>query len=214
MSDDEKKNIQLHVAGATVKHINPFDNLHIPFENIEIDQPFVNKWVIPFYRNGFANADEKFKEHARAVLQEISPQIIEKLLGHFNWRTRIVGAFFSAVKDWTQFQDTIGNLLLKSEVSYAGKGYCLALAMFKTEASIAYLTRYLDYYLQQKDLYFDQAEAMSALAYLDGENQTDYLSAYLPLWQKFIDGKSFWNLERIQTNFNREILLIIELRNG
>jgi hypothetical protein len=181
MNDDEIKNIQLHVAGATVRHTNPFDTLQIPSEGVEVDQAFIDKWVIPFYRVNLGNVDEAFKRNARNALLEISPQVIEKLLGHFNWRTRIVGAFFAAVKNWTQFQETIGNLLLKSEVSYAGKGYCLALVTFNTDISSDYLKRYLDYYLQQKDLYFDQAEAMSALAYLDKENQTNHVSNYLPL---------------------------------
>jgi hypothetical protein len=51
-------------------------------------------------------------------------------LAGYALRMRIVGAWFSAIKQYTEFEQAIGNLLLRSDVCYAGRGYCLALASF------------------------------------------------------------------------------------
>jgi hypothetical protein len=98
-----------------------------------------------------------------------------KLLTFFNWRPRIVGANFAAIKNAWQHGDHIGRLLLRSDVCLAGTGYALALARFNNEQSIRYLQMYLDHYLGQVNLWFNQGAVMGALAYLDKANGTEIM---------------------------------------
>ena len=93
--------------------------------------------------------------------------------------------------------DVIGRHLIKSEVCYAGVGYCLALAIFATDKSKDYTKTYLDYYLDRKDLYFDQSSAFCALEYLDKESVTNLI----PKWNSFISDKPYWNLNKSRKHF-------------
>ena len=58
--------------------------------------------------------------------------MVTTLLAYFDWRPRRVGARLAALREMTGFDDHIGRLLVRSDVCYAGKGYCLALARFNT----------------------------------------------------------------------------------
>ena len=156
MDDKTKKAIELHSAGATVRHQNPFEELESYKSESEIDKKFIDKWVIPFYMVGIHNTDEFISNYSK-VKSDVNLEIAKQLFGDFNWRTRIVGAYFSAIENYVELEDIIGTLLLKSEVCYAGGGYCFALASFNTEKGINYLKRYLDYYLTRKDLHFVQS---------------------------------------------------------
>lgn len=86
---------------------------------------------------------------------------------------------------------------MKSEVCYAGAGYCLALACFATENSKEYLKKYLEYYLERKDLWFDQAAAFCALEYLDKKASNQLMNK----WQDFIYDKPNWDLKRSREHF-------------
>jgi len=99
--------------------------------------------------------------------QTIDLDIVHNLFGDFDWRTRIAGAYFAAIKGYIELVDILGTHLLKSEVCFAGKGYALALATFGGERAAYYLTTYLDYYLDQTDLYYDQGEVFCALEHVN-----------------------------------------------
>jgi hypothetical protein len=172
----------------------------------ELTDEFFNKWVAPFYLGFFAD-DHALPELIVSTAKEITPDIVMNLFGDFNWRTRIAGAYFAAINEYKELEDTIGIHLLKSEVCYAGGGYCLALASFATEKSIAYLRQYLDYYLEKKNLYFDQAQALSALWYLDQDAATEYQDK----WKRFVRGKN-WDLERSKEGFIGAMEYIQSLR--
>ncbi len=101
--EDVENELELHVAGATVRHQNPFENLNVPRNLNELDKAFIEKWVIPFYMSSFYNLSEKDEEQFVEIYPEINSEVIAKLLGDFNWRTRIVGAYFAALKDFTEF---------------------------------------------------------------------------------------------------------------
>lgn len=78
-------------------------------------------------------------------------------------------------------------MLLASELTYAGQGYCVALARFETTADAGILCTYLDRYFPQVDLYYDQHWAMGALLYLDQRLNSDHASRFLTpggLWQR------------------------------
>ncbi|MEP6903701.1 MAG: DUF6000 family protein [Actinomycetota bacterium] len=193
----QESEISLHIAGATVRHRNPFEDLIVPRNCEELSWEFIEKWVTPFYMAGISNLTPQQESDFIEIYHEIKPEIVGKLLGDFNWRTRIVGAYFAALRNFVEFEETIGNQLLKSEVCYAGGGYCLALANFGTEKSKDILKRYLDYYLTRKDLWFDQHDAFAALFWIDKKEAEKYES----LWIGFAADKPHWNLEQSKEYF-------------
>lgn len=198
---DIKTQVELHSAGATVRHINPFVDLEVPRNSDKLNKEFIDKWVNPHLTFGFSNLPLTQEEAYIKSYPGITTETVKSLLGDFNWRTRIVGAYFTALKDFNEFEETIGNHLLRSEVCYAGSGYCLALANFGTEKSKNYLKRYLDYYLPKKDLWFDQDVALSALSLLD-ENEAEN---YKDLWNEFVINKQNWDLEKSIKAFAKEM---------
>ena len=202
--------IELHIAGSTVRHKNPFENLPVPRNSEELDENFINKWVVPFYMSSFRNLSKEDEKKFIDIYPEINSEIVAKLLGDFNWRTRIVGAFFSAIKDFSEFEEIIGNHLLKSEVCYAGSGYCLALASFGTSRSVDFLKTYLDYYLTRKDLWFDQHEVFAALVWLN-KNEAE---KYRLLWSSFVKNKPNWNAETSFENFENSMLTLQRIKKS
>lgn len=203
----KEDDVALHVAGATVRHRTPFESMEVVRNKEQLTKEFIDKWVVPFYL-GFFSADDALQESIVRTAGEITPDIVMKLFGDFNWRTRITGAYFAAINQYRELEDTIGIHLMKSEVCYAGGGYCLALASFATEKSIDYLKQYLDYYLEKKDLYFDQGDALAALWYLD----KDAASGYQGKWQAFVTDKSNWDLENYKRSFANSMEYIQSLR--
>lgn len=205
---DDETEIQLHIAGATVIHQNPFEDIEVPENQVELDEDFIEKWVVPFYMNGLTDLNQQTITNFKNIKEEITPLIVSQLLGEFGWRERIIGAYFSAIKNYSQFEEIIGNHLLKSEVCYAGGGYCLALACFNTDKSIEYLKRYLDYYLTRNDLWFDQSDALSALYYLDKESAEHYTK----LWNDYIKDKPNHDIEKSKKHFDKQIQNIFAIR--
>lgn len=192
--------LKLHVAGATVRH-NNFEDLKYYKNPEQLSIEFIDKWVNPFYMTDLN--DLQFSMRLQSVAVDLNTEVIKKLLGDFNWRTRITGAHFAAITHSTEFEEQIGNLFLKSEVTYAADGYVLALASFNTNSAIKYLTEYLNYYLERTDLWFDQNDAMAALKWLDDSNKTNYHKEYLGRWEKFIEDKPNWSLDRTFERFER-----------
>jgi hypothetical protein len=176
----------LHRAGAIVRHKSKFADLTTPINSSELTEEFIKKWVVPYYMiiGDFHNND-LWQEQIVYIHDEITPEITLLLLGDFNWRTRLVGAYFSAVKNYTNQIDIIGTLFLKSEVCCVGHIYALVLAFYNTDKTNAFLNEYLDYYLQMPHLYFDQESVLSAIKYLDKVNKTNNLQRHLANWAKY-----------------------------
>ena len=213
MDSEIKKQMELHTKGATVRHKSPFENLDHYDNGYEPTQEFINKWVIPFYMVNLRDKDA-FLNKLLPLKKELNSNIIKQLLGDFNWRTRSTGARFAAIKNLTEVEDIIGIHLLKSQVCYAGHSYCIALASFNSPNSVYYLEKYLEYYLQRSDLYFDQDSAMAALIWLDKKNNTSNAKKMLPLWDKFLEGKSNWDLNKTQEGFNQTMEFIESVKNN
>ena len=203
-----KEEIELHVAGATVRHRNPFEDWEVPRNEDELTREFTEQWVIPFYMNDFSNLEETTLMSFAAASKKINPKIVTELLGDFDWRPRMAGAFFAAINYYQELEEIIGRHLLKSEVCYAGSGYCLALATFSTERSKEFLVAYLEYYLGRKDLWFDQADAYCALEYLDKAAA----ERMLPKWKDFVSDKPYWDLERSREQFLRSLEGLARIR--
>jgi Family of unknown function (DUF6000) len=121
---------------------------------------------------------------------EISPRELSILLDG-GWRERKTAAWLVAVSGRTEFRERLGELLLASDMPYAGQAYCVALATFGTPADADLLVAYLDRYLPRPDLHYDQAAALGALLLLDaglGARQADRFLAPGGLWQRWIEG--------------------------
>jgi hypothetical protein len=95
------------------------------------------------------------------------------------WRSRITAAWLIGLDRRTQFRARLGELLLNSELVYAGQGYCLALARFGTAADAAILSSYLDKYLPRADCFYDQHWAIGALLHLDSRLGSSRASRFL-----------------------------------
>lgn len=206
--DNLNEQIRLHSAGATVRHKSSFADLP-SYKNVdELSQDFIDTWAAPFYMR-IGDTDDSWTNQLIQANDKITKDVIVKLLGDFNWRTRQTGAFFAAIKNFTDLTDIIGIHLLKSEVCYAGQVYAYTFASFNTDKSIDYLDRYLTYYLSQPDLWFDQREAMEALTYLDKINKTNLVSKHSDNWVKFIANKPYWD-KKITTDRLESQLALIE----
>jgi len=210
--NEEADEIALHISGATTRHRNPFENIEVPRNEEDLTQQFLDKWVIPFYMNGLSIGGQDTIIAFTDAVKEISKDIVAELLGDFDWRPRIVGAYFAAINRYNELDDIIGKHLLKSEVSYAGYGYCLALATFGTDKTKEYLTTYLNYYLTRKDLWFDQPTAFYALNCIN-KNEADKL---LDLWNSFIIERKHLRPEEGRQSFKNAMLIIedIQRRKG
>jgi hypothetical protein len=206
MTDKELNDIKLHVAGATIRHSNPFENLSVYKNDFDLDQACLDKFVIPYYMNiPVTDQDKKGIEELGRVKTEFTRDIVKKLLGDFNWRTRQTGAYFAAINDFKEFEDIIGTLLLKSEVTYAGTMYALVFATFNTNRSREFLTTYLDYYLTKLDLFFDQRQVLTAVKYLDEVNETNHFKDYTDRWDNFLTNKPHWKSDINTDNLRKEI---------
>ncbi|MGW3955063.1 DUF6000 family protein [Streptomyces sp. NPDC004752] len=132
----------------------------------------------------------RFMKKLGKAAGEISPRELCTLLDG-GWRERKTAAWLIAVAGRTEFRERLGQLLLASEGPYAGQAYCVALATLGTPADADALLAYLDYYLPQPDLYYDQQAALGALLLLDAKLGADHAARFLApngLWQQWIDG--------------------------
>lgn len=211
MDENTRKQIELHTAGATVRHAGPYFDLDVPVLMENPDSDFIAIWIKPFYMTDLVRKRDEFRDAYSTVRDSVDNSLITRLLTFFNWRPRIVGAYFAAINKSTQHCDHIGRLLLRSDVCFAGTGYALALARFNTDAATLYLRKYLDHYLHQPDLWFDQGDVMGALAHLDATNGTDIMNVYVDLWDRFIENKPNWDLDSSVSRFGKQIQSIQEI---
>lgn len=212
MPDFDENALVRHVRGATVVHQSPFSTLEVPSAPDVLSEEECEKWVVPFYRRSF-RSEAGVIDPLKAIYHQITPNIVERLLTEFDWRPRLTGAFFAALKRFTFLEDHIGRLLLRSDLCFAGTYYCVALAEFNTPQGLTYLKKYLEYYLTRPDLDYDQSDAMGALAYLDTVNHTKQFDSLLPLWNNYVDAKSWKpNLQEGVISFSEEMAVLHKFR--
>ncbi len=208
MNENRQNEINLHSAGATVRHRSDFDHLKSHKNDFELSKEFIDQWVLPFYME-MQHTSGSWIEDLKQLKNEITEEVTLALLGDFNWRTRTVGAYLSAIKNYENQIDIIGVHLLKSEVCYAGDLYALVFAFYNNQKTIDYLNQYLDYYLQKPQLYFDQERVMETLVYLDGINGTNNFSKHLNQWEKMLQDRH--EISKIR---NRQTAEIIKQQEG
>ncbi|MEU7071978.1 DUF6000 family protein [Streptomyces narbonensis] len=135
------------------------------------------------------------RRFARRVVKDaagITDAELEALLAS-EWRSRFTAAWLIGVDRRASFRERIGELLLASEVCYAGAAYCFALARLGTTADAELLAAYLDRYLPRTDCRYDQPEALGALLRVDAALGTSYAGRFVTpggLWQGWVDAES------------------------
>ncbi|MEV0317879.1 DUF6000 family protein [Streptomyces sp. NPDC050658] len=135
---------------------------------------------------------DRFERRLGKAAAEITPREVGILLGG-GWRERRTAAWFIAVARRTEFRERLGELLLASEMGFAGQAYCVALADFGTPADADLLATYLDHYLPRPDLDYDQEPALGALLHLDTEHEADRAARFLTPdgpWQRWTAGRA------------------------
>ncbi|MFI6797410.1 DUF6000 family protein [Streptosporangium canum] len=121
---------------------------------------------------------------ARAAKQ-ITDEELHTLLDS-EWRARLTASWLIGLDRRSQFRSRIGELLLASELVYAGQGYCFSLARFEDTTDAALLVAYLDRYLPRLNCQYDQHWAIGALLRLDERLGTSHAARFLApdgLWQ-------------------------------
>ncbi|MFJ7956586.1 DUF6000 family protein [Streptomyces sp. NPDC096319] len=111
----------------------------------------------------------------------------------YEWRSRFTAAWLIGVDRRDRFRERLGELLLASEVCYAGGAYCFALARLGTRADAELLVAYLDRYLPRTDLRYEQPTALGSLLRLDAALGTSYAERFLTpdgLWDRWLGASS------------------------
>lgn len=209
---DRNEHLKKRAVGAMGGYDIPFNQLPYHQNPFAVDKEFVDKWVAPYYMS-VAKYGEDWIEPVKAIKHEISREVTQALLGELNWRMRLVGAYFSAVKNFEDQVDIIGTHLLKSQTCCVGHMYALVLSFFNTEASNRYIDTYLEYYLTKPKLYFDQQKVMSARLYLDQVNGTSTSEKHLENWNSL---KKTWNIEDRKPTieyFEEQVSILKQLNN-
>ena len=206
---DAMGDVERHIAGATVSHVNPFLVLQAPVDDQDLPADIRETWVRPIYSSF---REPGTREFVARQLPLVTDELIAGLLANFDWRPRTAAAYLAALSDRQAFTTQIGHLLLRSDVCFAGSAYCIALAGFNSRESVGFLDQYLGYYLTRHDLWFEQGDAMGALAYLDRVNGTANLDRHLRAWNRFVENKPHWNLVGSIAHFEEDMAILNSLK--
>jgi hypothetical protein len=113
----------------------------------------------------------------------ISDEQLKKLLSIREWRGRLVAGWLVGLSKRAAFVDEIADILLASEMVYAGQGYCVALGLIGDDKCRNHLRAYLSKYLPLSGRFYDQQWAIGALVHIELNSPDEFL---LPeLW---VDG--------------------------
>jgi hypothetical protein len=155
------------------------------------DAELVDRYVVPRRRymklmsGNVLSMTPADRADLAADARQVTDEDITRLLGQ-DWRAQLTAAWLAGLTRRTQHRDRIGELLLASKLVHAGKGFCFALTRFGTLQDARILVKYLDYYLAQPGLTYDQPWALAALMHLDGQLGTHEADRYLgdtwPRW--------------------------------
>lgn len=198
-----------HVAGATQWRGSPFANLQVPVSDALLPIDIRETWVKPLY---WGVQKPEAKVFVSGHIHLVTDELVSLLLANVDWRTRSASAYLVALTQRQSFTAQIGRLLLRSDVCYAGAAYCMALAELNSDESIQFLDDYLAYYLTRHDLWFDQGDAMGALAYLDRLNGTQNVERHQAAWNAFVKNKDNWSLSSSISHFEERMKKLHEVK--
>lgn len=129
-----------------------------------------------FTRSMAEGEQAAFLQALHAAAHEISDKELDVLL-ESEWRSRLTASWLIAIDRCERFRGRLAELLLASELVYAGQGYCLALARFGTDQDAAILAAYLDRYPAARYAY-NQNWALGALLHIDQVRGSSHATAY------------------------------------
>lgn len=155
------------------------------------------RFVVPFYLemlhgNCLAlgrDAQLDWLTALRVAASEIDRATTDAFLRSGEWRRRLAAAWFVAINGWEEFVPSISDLLVASERTYCGQGFCVALAGIGTDDSVSALEAYLQEWLSRLDCQYDQPWAIAALAHCDrarGENRSSEFVESCAVWSSTI----------------------------
>lgn len=155
------------------------------------DAELVDRYVVPQQRYmKLLGADvlrvgADFRGALAADARQVTDEEIDRLLD-MDWRSQLTAAWLAGLTRRTRHRARFGELLLASKLVHAGKGFCFALTRFATYQDARILADYLDHYLAQPGLQYDQPWVMAALMHLDAQLGTREAGRYLgeswPRW--------------------------------
>lgn len=200
--------VDAHVAGRGASHPWPPGELDVPVAINSLSGAFLGRWVDPFYLNDPARLDATQAAAWCGAARVCDDAVLEALLAEADWRPRVVGAWFVALRGADHFEPRLGRLLLRSDVCFAGRAYAVALASLATPDAGDWLERYLRHYLAHPQLDYDQAEAMAALMQLDPARG----AALVPAWESFVAGRRDTSLARATPLVRARLEALAQLR--
>ncbi|TDD33616.1 hypothetical protein E1286_41930 [Nonomuraea terrae] len=148
----------------------------------------VRRYLKLLHGNFLALPEPAFRAFAGSLAKdarEITDDDLRVLLDS-EWRARLTAAWLIGMDRRTHLREQLGELLLESELVYAGQGYCFALARFGEERDAEILTAYLDRWLPERSCPYNQDDAMGAVLYLDELHSTERAARFLGpggLWE-------------------------------
>jgi hypothetical protein len=153
---------------------------------LQATAPLRETFIRPYYLSllgaNFIRAcadDSSFSLRVADAARAISDPEIESLLQIREWRGRLTVGWYIGLTRRSRFVDRIAELLLASEMVYAGMGYCVALGLIGGETCASQLRAYLERYLPLRGRFYDQGWAIGALTYIEGAPPNEFLDPEL-----------------------------------
>src|SRR5687768_12108419 len=144
VADMNGVSVDTHVAGrGTGGHPLPPGELEVPVSVNALSGAFLGRWVEPFYLSDPARLDAAQAAAWCAAARACDDAVLEALLTEADWRPRVMGAWFVALRGADAFEPRLGRLLFRSDVCFAGRAYAVSLASLATPGAAAWLERYL-----------------------------------------------------------------------
>ncbi len=199
----------IRVAADATVHDSPFATLAIPVCDTPLSPTMIQRWVEPIYLGLDQASAAAFVANN---LARVDDAVIDRLLADRGWRSRVAGATLVALTRRHAFVPRIGQLLLRSDVCFAGIAYCQVLAQCASDEAIATLHRYLGFYLTRADLDFDQGMAMAALAFIGAARGEDLLAPHREAWSSFAANHSGRDLDKFIAHFNARMARLAALQ--
>ena len=123
-----------------------------------------------------------FVREVHAAAEVLDEEAAALLLDAPEWRGRLAVSWLIGLRGWQAFAPQMGDLLLRSELVYAGQGFAVGLALMDSDESANQLHRYLDRWLPEGNCFYDQHWVMAALLEVDRRQGGSHAERHLEQW--------------------------------
>src|SRR5215831_5694446 len=155
------------------------DQEHLRLLREEFVQPFYRVLLHGMFAFDHGRHSIALPERIACAARAISDAQLCQLFEQREWRGRLTGAWFVGLTGRAGFVERIAELLLASELTYAGQGYCVALGLIGGPVCQNHLRAYLNNYLPLRGHFYDQTWAIGAFAQIQGSPQEEFLDPTL-----------------------------------